>query len=163
MQRVRILLRVSSDGQLEADGDLSIQRAIVQEYIKKQPDWVADDKEYFEDTIRGIEGFVIERVKGINSRADGQAKDDIDEIRAEIQAFFDTWQDYVDECNGEVQAVPLYFGRRFMVTPPAGGTRRLLKQYGSNGRDVAISTLTSMRNVDTPVTGSIIVWGDNNV
>lgn len=131
--------------------------------MSEDKDAINFDKEYFEDTIRKIEGFVIERVKGINSRADGQAKDDIDEIRAEIQTLFDTWQDYVDECNGEEPAVPLFFGRRFMVAPPAGGTRRLLKQYGSNGRDVAISTLTSMRNVDTPVTGSIIVWGDNNV
>lgn len=131
--------------------------------MSEDKDAINFDKEYFEDTIRKIEGFVIERVKGINSRADGQAKDDIDEIRAEIQTFFDTWQDYVDECNGEEPAVPLFFGRRFMVAPPAGGTHRLLKQYGSNGRDVAISTLTSMRNVDTPVTGSIIVWGDNNV
>ena len=131
--------------------------------MSEDKDAINFDKEYFEDTIRKIEGFVIERVKGINSRADGQAKDDIDEIRTEIQTFFDTWQDYVDECNGEEPAVPLFFGRRFMVAPPVGGTRRLLKQYGSNGRDVSISTLTSMRNVDTPVTGSIIVWGDNNV
>lgn len=131
--------------------------------MSEDKDAINFDKEYFEDTIRKIESIVIERVKGINSRADGQAKDDIDEIRAEIQTFFDTWQDYVDECNGEEPSVPLYFGRRFMVAPPTGGTHRLLKQYGSNGRDVAISTLTSMRNVDTPVAGSIIVWGDNNV
>lgn len=131
--------------------------------MSEDKDAINFDKEYFEDAIREIECFVIERVKGINSRSDGQAKDDIDEIRAEIQTFFDTWQDYVDECNGEEPSVPLYFGRRFMVAPPTGGTRRLLKQYGSNERDVAISTLTSMRNVDTPVAGSIIVWGDNNV
>ena len=131
--------------------------------MREDKDAINFDKEYFEDTIRKIESFVIERIKGINSRADGQAKDDIDEIRAEIQMFFDTWQDYVDECNGEEPAVPLFFGRRFMAAPPAGGTRRLLKQYGSGGKDIAISTLTSMRNVDTPVTGSIIVWGDNNV
>lgn len=131
--------------------------------MSEDKDAIIFDKEYFEDTIREIESFVIERAKGINSRADGQAKDDIDEIRAEIQTFFDTWQDYVDECNGEKPAVQLFFGRRFMVTPPTGGTRRLLKQYGSSGKDIAISTLTSMRNVDTPVTGSIIVWGDNNV
>lgn len=131
--------------------------------MSEDKDAINFDKEYFEDAIREIECFVIERVKGINSRADGQAKDDTDEIRAEIQTFFDTWQDYVDECNGEEPSVPLYFGRRFMVAPPAGGTRRLLKQYGSNGRDVAISTLTSMRNVDTPVAGSIIIWGDNDV
>ena len=127
--------------------------------MSEDKDAINFDKEYFEDTIREIESFVIERVKGINARADGQAKDDIDEIRAEIQTFFDTWQNFVDECNGEEPSIPLYFGRRFMVVPLAGGIRRLLKQYGSNGRDVAISTLTSMRNVDTPVTGSIIVWG----
>lgn len=131
--------------------------------MSEDEDAINFDKEYFEDTIRKIEGFVIERVKGINSRADGQAKDDVEEIHAEIQTFFDKWQDYVDECNGEEPAVPLFFGRRFMVAPPTGGTRRLLKQYGSSGRDSAIRTLTSMRNVDTPVTGSIIVWGDNNV
>ena len=131
--------------------------------MSEDKDAINFDKEYFEDTIREIERYVIERVNGINSRTDGQTKDDIDEIRAEIQNFFDTWQEYVDECNGADPTVPLFFGRRFMVTPPAGGTRRLLKQYGSNGKDTAISTLTSMRNVDTPVTGSIIVWGDNNV
>ena len=131
--------------------------------MSEDKDAINFDKEYFEDTLREIERYVIERVNGINSRTDGQTKDDIDEIRAEIQNFFDTWQEYVDECNGADPTVPLFFGRRFMVTPPAGGTRRLLKQYGSNGKDTAISTLTSMRNVDTPVTGSIIVWGDNNV
>lgn len=131
--------------------------------MSEDKDAINFDKEYFEDAIREIECFVIERVKGINSRADGQAKDDIDEIRAEIQTFFDKWQNYVDECNGEEPAAPLFFGRRFMVVPPTSGTRRLLKQYGSSGKDMAISTLTSMRNVDTPVTGSIIVWGDNNV
>lgn len=48
MKKVRMLLRVSSDQQLEADGDLSIQRQILQEFIAKQDDWVLDEKEYFE-------------------------------------------------------------------------------------------------------------------
>ena len=48
MKRVRILLRVSSEQQLEADGDLSIQRKIVQEYINHQKEWIFDGKEYFE-------------------------------------------------------------------------------------------------------------------
>ena len=100
---------------------------------------------------------------GINERSEGQAKDGVDEIRTEIKEFFDLWQSYVDECNGENPSVPLYFGRKFMVNPPAGDTRRLLKQYNSAGKDNAIETLTSMRNVDTPVLGSIVVWGDNNV
>ena len=48
MKRVRMLLRVSSDQQLEADGDLSIQRDILKEYIQKREDWILDEKEYFE-------------------------------------------------------------------------------------------------------------------
>ena len=100
---------------------------------------------------------------GINERSEGQAKDDVNEIRTEIKEFFDLWQSYVDECNGEHPSVPLYFGRRFMVNPPAGDARRLLKQDNSSGKDNAIETLISTRNVDTPVSGSIIVWEDNNV
>ena len=42
---VRILLRVSSDQQLEADGDLSIQRKIVVEEVKKHDEWILDSKE----------------------------------------------------------------------------------------------------------------------
>lgn len=48
MKRVRMLLRVSSNQQLEADGDLSIQRQILLDYINRQDEWELDDKEYFE-------------------------------------------------------------------------------------------------------------------
>ena len=48
MKRVRMLLRVSSNQQLEADGDLSIQRQILLDYINRQAEWELDDKEYFE-------------------------------------------------------------------------------------------------------------------
>lgn len=131
--------------------------------MSEDKDAINFDKEYFADTIKQIETFVTDRVTGINERSEGQAKDDVNEIRTEIEEFFDLWQSYVDECNGEHPSVPLYFGRRFMVNPPAGDARRLLKQYNSSGKDSAVETLTSMRNVDTPVSGSIIVWGDNNV
>ena len=45
MKKVRILLRVSSNQQLEADGDLSVQRQLVTEYIQQHPDWKLDAKE----------------------------------------------------------------------------------------------------------------------
>lgn len=35
MKRVRMLLRVSSNQQLEADGDLSVQRQLVKDYISQ--------------------------------------------------------------------------------------------------------------------------------
>lgn len=131
--------------------------------MSEDKDAICFDEKYFAEILKKTEDFIIDRVTGINKRSDGQAKDDVDEIRTEIKDFFDLWQSYVDECNGEEPTMPLFFGRRYMVTPPAGDSRRLLKQYNSTGKDIAVETLTSMRNVDTPVLGSILIWGDNNV
>lgn len=60
-KRVRMLLRVSSNQQLEADGDLSVQRQLVIEYIEKQSDWVLDAKEYFEGSNSGYKNAVADR------------------------------------------------------------------------------------------------------
>jgi len=60
-KRVRILLRVSSDQQLEADGDLTVQRQLVLEYVQSQPDWILDEKEYFEGSNSGYKNPVAER------------------------------------------------------------------------------------------------------
>lgn len=61
MKRVRILLRVSSERQLEADGDLSVQRKILQEFIAKQDDWLLDYKEYFEGSKSAYKNTAEER------------------------------------------------------------------------------------------------------
>lgn len=60
-KRVRILLRVSSHQQLDADGDLDIQRQIILDYIKKHPDWILDEKEYFEGSNSGYKNSVADR------------------------------------------------------------------------------------------------------
>lgn len=56
-----MLLRVSSDQQLEADGDLSIQREILIEYIQKQADWILDEKEYFEGSKSAYKNTASQR------------------------------------------------------------------------------------------------------
>ena len=61
MKRVRMLLRVSSDQQLEADGDLSVQRQILIDYIKKQDEWILDKKEYFEGSKSAYKNTASER------------------------------------------------------------------------------------------------------
>ncbi len=61
MKRVRMLLRVSSNQQLEADGDLSIQRQIVMEYIGRQDGWALDEKEYFEGSNSGYKNTLMKR------------------------------------------------------------------------------------------------------
>ena len=40
-KRARILLRVSSNQQLESDGDLTVQRQLVLEYVRSHPDSVS--------------------------------------------------------------------------------------------------------------------------
>jgi len=58
---VRMLLRVSSNQQLEADGDLSVQRRIVSEYVASKEDWKLDKKEYFEGSKSGYKTAVSDR------------------------------------------------------------------------------------------------------
>lgn len=61
MKKIRMLLRVSSDQQLEADGDLSIQRKILVEYIRKHEDWILDEKEYFEGSKSAYKNTASQR------------------------------------------------------------------------------------------------------
>lgn len=61
MKKVRILLRVSSNQQLEADGDLSVQRQLVKEYIERHDEWELDKKEYFEGSNSGYKNSVQDR------------------------------------------------------------------------------------------------------
>lgn len=61
MKRARMLLRVSSNQQLEADGDLSVQRQIVKEYAESHSDWLLDSKEYFEGSNSGYKNSVEKR------------------------------------------------------------------------------------------------------
>lgn len=56
-----MLLRVSSDQQLEADGDLSVQRSLLLEYINQHEDWVLDKKEYFEGSKSAYKNTSSER------------------------------------------------------------------------------------------------------
>ena len=58
---VRLLLRVSSNQQLEADGDLSIQRQLVKEFVERHEDWLLDEKEYFEGSNSGYKNAVSKR------------------------------------------------------------------------------------------------------
>lgn len=61
MKTARMLLRVSSDQQLEVDGDLSVQRRLVLDYVQEHDDWKLDSKEYFEGSKSGYKTAVSKR------------------------------------------------------------------------------------------------------
>lgn len=71
-KRVRSLLRVSSKQQLH-DDDIPIQRAEIDNYISKQPDWVFD-KEYIEKAISAFKNTVQEREVLLQILEDAKAK-----------------------------------------------------------------------------------------
>lgn len=138
--------------------------AVLTAMIRQKEEW-KDDKDAqkfdmgdLEKSIFEIQEFVLNRIKSINARSENQLKDDIEDVRSEMQGFFEKWQELVEECNQDGGKIPIYFGRKFMVSPPNSEERRLLRQYNSAGRDAAVDTLTSMRNVDAPVTGSVVIW-----
>lgn len=115
--------------------------------------------EAFRKTILEISAYVTDRIKEINSRADYELKDDIADVETEIQEFFEYWQETIKKAHEESET-PLCFGKRYMVKPLPVGARRLFKQYNTAGKDDARETLTSMRNVDVSVKGSVIIWED---
>lgn len=142
----------------------AVVTAIIRQHtgLCENSDAVKFDKECFEETISSVESFIIKRVKSINDRAGNRLDDDIEDIKTEITSFIDKWQEIVDDCNKHTPSVPLYFGHRFMISSLAKGSKRLLKQYNSSGQDSAFETLTSMRNVDTEVTGSVVIWEEKD-
>lgn len=75
MKRVRMLLRVSSNQQLEADGDLSVQRELVMEYVGSREDWILEEKEYFEGSKSGYRNAVGERETLQEALADAQKQE----------------------------------------------------------------------------------------
>lgn len=75
MKKVRMLLRVSSNQQLEADGDLSVQRELVKDYVKEHNDWELDSKEYFEGSNSGYKNSVADRNVLQEALQDAQAKE----------------------------------------------------------------------------------------
>ena len=120
------------------------------------------DEKHFNTDIEKVENFVVNRMKDINARSFPLLRDESGLARYEIKEFVDKWQEIVDECHFDEPEIQLYFGRRFIVTPPSNLNleRRLLKQFNSDDYDDAIETMTSMRNVDMQVNGQVVIWED---
>jgi len=138
----------------------SIMRHRDQVALVHDKDAIQFDEDYFAADIRSIKEFVLNRVRNINSRANNGLRDDVSDIESEIEEFFHKWQRIARDS--QTKKVPFGFGYKFIVAPFSGTERRLLKQYNSSGKDDSYETLTSMRNVDTPVRGKVVIWEEKN-
>ena len=118
------------------------------------------DAKYFDiqmSSVKEIEHYIISRIKEINDRMDEPLSDETESIAKELSSLWEKWSDDLKTAGEE----NFCYGDRYIVTPPVGDARRLIKPYGG-GHDDAIETLTSMRNVDQSIRSSILLWGEND-
>ena len=108
----------------------------------------------FKAEIEQISSYIIDRSNNVNKRITPQADSDEDNIREEIAYILEKWERLAEgaEIGG------LLYGERFMVKPPADGESRLIKAFNTSINDEAFETMTSVRNIDTMIAGSIIIW-----
>lgn len=122
--------------------------------ISKDNEVVNFDKDL--EGIKEIEEYILNRISKINSRADYPLSDESKEILEEMNIFWNDWQERLERSERK----NFYYGDRFIVMPPSGNDKRLIKPFGSGRQDPAKETLTSMRNVDKNVAASILIWGE---
>lgn len=110
------------------------------------------DREEHSEEIGYIEQFIKSRVENINLHSGDLYE--IGDICEEIQEIYDWWEQQINNSDD------LYFGK--MSANPYITGDYLLKSFNTNKNSYAKDTLTSMRNVDSPVRGDVLIWGDDN-
>ena len=111
--------------------------------------------EKYESTIEELKSYIIDRSVGINNRINPDMLSDRADISDEIDDFFREWEEIASLYDKD----HFSYGEKYMVRNPEAGEGRLLKSFGTDDRN-GFDAMTSMRNVDTTVSGNIIVWED---
>ena len=114
-------------------------------------------KEDYAEAINEITDFMVKRCTDVNRRINPNMEDDANAIRSEIKEIIDKW-----EVLAENAKEGFWYGKKFMVKGPDELGKRLLKTFGVFREDPAFETMTSMRNVDVMVPGSIIEWREES-
>lgn len=106
------------------------------------------------DYLKAAKDYIINRVNDINSRSELQVNDETSDIENEINDFCQEWM----ERARLAEENSFRYGDKYIVKPPEGHAKRLIKSYGNSQGDPSRETLTSMRNVDKNVATNILIW-----
>ena len=109
--------------------------------------------EEYGETVNKICDFIAERCADINRRINPYMEDDSETIRSEMKEILKKWEELAQEAEEG-----FCYGKKFMLKGPNGPGQRLMKTFGTFRDDPAFETMTSMRNVDVMVPGSVINW-----
>lgn len=115
------------------------------------------DKDYLNNDLEKMKEYIIKRVDEINQRTWNNLDNDTAAVSDSIDQIISNWQTRVQISNGK----DFFYGDKFMVKPPTGDAKRLLKVFGSASIDPSYETMTSMRNVDKSIAANILVWEDD--
>lgn len=107
--------------------------------------------------IEEIGGYMVNRCVDVNRRINPYMEDDSADLKKEMEDILEKWDDLAQDAK-EI----FCYGRKFMVKNPDASGERLLKAFGTFREDPAFETMTSMRNVDVMVPGSIIEWKEDD-
>jgi hypothetical protein len=109
----------------------------------------------YADTIEKIKNYIVARSISITNKINPDMLNDGAEIAEEIDLFFKDWEE-----NASKYGIDNFtYGEKYMVKHPDAEHGRLLKAFGTDDNN-GFDAMTSMRNVDTTVSGNIIIWED---
>lgn len=114
----------------------------------------------FSKEIENVKSFILGRVNSIRSRGT-YILDESEDIKSEISLFLDRWEMKANAAKRDKRT--LVYGNSHIMGKKEDSTDiRLMKPFYQICYDevTPIETLTSMRNVDTPVPGDVLIWED---
>ena len=135
---------------------VALMRMTIEELASEKDAAKFTVKKYRAD-IEKIKDFILNRNDEITNRINPNMKTDRNELEKEIESFFTNWQEMAEEYDED----SFYYGEKFMAKHPSEGEGRLLKPFNTDPYDEAIDTMTSMRNVDSSVSGTVLIWEEN--
>lgn len=125
--------------------------------LSGEDDAIKFQKKKYEKAIKEVSEYMIKRCIDVNRRINIDVEDDSYNLKEEMKNILEKW-DYL-ATNAEET---FCYGKKFMIKSPDVMGKRLMKTFGAFRDDPAFETMTSMRNVDVMIPGSIIEWKEDD-
>lgn len=126
-----------------------------EESLRSEKDASAFSVARYADVIEKIKNYIVARSISITERLNPDMLNDGAAVADEIDEFFREWENMASSFDTD----HFSYGETYLIKHPDDAHGRLLKAYGTDSKK-GFDAMTSMRNVDTTVSGNIIVWED---
>lgn len=126
----------------------------LEEELANESDAANFTRKKYQSRINQIKQAIVKRNESIIMRLDADMEIDSDQIASEIDSYLEQWEHLAEDYDEE----HFSYGERYMVKNPEESYGRLLKSYNTAPYDKAFDTMTSMRNVDSTVSGNVLIW-----